>query len=120
MDKGIDYQEVQPAYSSQACHRCRWVERKNRKSQQHFECEVCGHKDNADLNASLNILRRSQDQELNRITDHKNVKELLKQRFYDAHSVSSWLDLDSFLSISGKEFREALNRQSATLKLNAV
>jgi hypothetical protein len=75
---------------------------------------------NADLNASLNILRRSQDKELNSISDHKSVKELLKRRFYDAHSVSSWLDLDSFLEMSGDEFREALKRQSATLRLITV
>ena len=120
MDKSIDYEGVQPAYSSQECHQCGWVSRNNRKDQEHFKCEICGYTKNADLNASLNILGRSQDKELNSITNHKSVKELLKKRFYDAHSVSSWLDLDSFLEMSGDEFREALKRQSATLRLEIV
>ncbi len=84
MDKGIDFEIVQPAYSSQECYRCGWVSRNNRKNQEHFECEICGYTNNADLNASLNILRRSQDKELNSIKDIKSVKELLKKRFYDA------------------------------------
>jgi len=116
MDKGIDYEGVQPAYSSQLCFQCGWVSRNNRKKQEHFKCEICGYTNNADLNASLIILGRSQDEELNSITNHKSVKELLKKRFYDAHSVSSWLDLDSFLKMSGDEFREVLKRQSATFK----
>lgn len=120
MDKGIDYEGVQPAYSSQECLRCGWVSRNNRKNQEHFKCEICGYTNNADLNASLIILGRSQDKELNNITNHKSVKELLKKRFYDAHSVSSWLDLDSFRQMSGDEFREALKRQSATLRLEIV
>lgn len=117
MDKGMDFNLVQPAYSSQQCYRCGWVSRNNRKSQEHFICEICGYTNNADLNASLNISRRSRDLEINSIREHRKVKELLKRRFYDAHSVSSWLDLDSFLKMSGEEFREALKRQSATLKL---
>jgi len=119
-DLGIDYEGVQPAYSSQECHQCGWVSRNNRKDQEHFRCEICGYTNNADLNASLNILGRSQDKELNSITDYKSVKELLKKRFYDAHSVSSWLDLDSFRQMSEDEFREALKRQSATLRLRTV
>ncbi len=39
MDKGIDYEGVQPAYSSQECLRCGWVSRNNRKNQEHFKCE---------------------------------------------------------------------------------
>jgi len=120
IDKGIAYEGVQPAYSSQLCFQCGWVSRNNRRNQEHFKCEICGYTNNADLNASLNILGRSQDKELLSITDYKSVKELLKKRFYDAHSVSSWLDLDSFLEMSGDEFREALKRQSATLRLEIV
>jgi len=115
-DLGIDYEGVQPAYSSQLCFQCGWVSRNNRRKQEHFKCEICGYTSNADLNASLNILGRSQDKELNSISDHKSVKELLLRRFYDTHSVSSWLDLDSFLKMSGDEFREVLKRQSATFK----
>lgn len=69
------------------------------------------------LNASLTIKRRSHDKELNSIKKkYWLIKERLKKRFYGTHSVSSWLDLNSFLAMSDKEFREALNRQSATSK----
>ena len=35
-----------------------YVDKENRKSQPIFECQSCGHKDNADNNAALNILIR--------------------------------------------------------------
>ena len=31
----------------------------NRKTQEQFECQKCGHKNNADVNAAKNILRRA-------------------------------------------------------------
>ena len=46
---------VNPAYTSQQCNVCGHTERANRKSQSEFECLKCGHKDNADINASKNI-----------------------------------------------------------------
>ena len=46
---------VNPAYTSQQCNVCGHTEKGNRKSQSEFECLKCGHKDNADINASKNI-----------------------------------------------------------------
>lgn len=48
---------VNPAYTSQTCHRCSHVDSNNRKSQAVFECTKCGHTDHADVNAAKNILR---------------------------------------------------------------
>ena len=48
---------VEPAYTSQTCHACGHRSEKNRKSQAVFECVECGHEDNADINAALNIRR---------------------------------------------------------------
>ncbi len=51
---GVD--AVNPAYTSQTCHRCGHVSRENRKEQSKFKCTACGHTANADVNAALNIL----------------------------------------------------------------
>jgi len=51
---GVAY--VDAKYTSQKCYQCKHVARENRKSQAVFECVKCGHKENADLNASKNIL----------------------------------------------------------------
>ena len=47
---------VDPAYTSQACNKCGNVDKNNRKTQSVFICTACGHRDNADVNAALNIL----------------------------------------------------------------
>ncbi|WP_261663936.1 RNA-guided endonuclease InsQ/TnpB family protein [Deinococcus sp. Marseille-Q6407] len=48
---------VDPRYTSQTCHQCGHRCKENRLSQSRFRCVVCGHEDNADLNAARNILR---------------------------------------------------------------
>ncbi len=47
--------KVDPKYTSQQCNVCGHTSKENRKYQSQFECVSCGHKDNADLNASQNI-----------------------------------------------------------------
>ncbi len=48
--------EVNPRYTSQTCNECGVVDIRNRRTQARFECVACGHIDNADINAALNIL----------------------------------------------------------------
>ena len=48
--------KVPAAYTSQRCHECGHTEKDNRKTQAEFVCQACGHRDNADCNAALNIL----------------------------------------------------------------
>ncbi len=48
--------KVPAAYTSQRCHACGHTEKDNRNTQAKFECLACGHRDNADCNAALNIL----------------------------------------------------------------
>ncbi|WP_281828826.1 transposase [Lactobacillus amylolyticus] len=57
--KGIVIDEVNPAYTSQTCQRCGYVDRKNRPTQSKFKCKKCGFELNADINASQNILHRT-------------------------------------------------------------
>ncbi len=54
-----------PAYSSQRCNRCGYVDRANRPSQAMFSCQGCGHAENADWNAAKNIKAWITPSELN-------------------------------------------------------
>ena len=54
--KCLEVIKVQAAYTSQQCNACGHTEKDNRKTQKVFKCVACGHKINADYNASANIL----------------------------------------------------------------
>jgi len=53
----VSFRSVSPYYTSQTCPCCGHVDRKNR-SGEIFQCQSCGHTDNADINAARNILER--------------------------------------------------------------
>jgi hypothetical protein len=71
---------VKSAYSSQECHVCHYVDRKNRPNQQTFCCRVCGHTAHADMNASQNIASRLGDVELRACQNRQEIKALLLRR----------------------------------------
>jgi putative transposase len=50
---GIEIIEINPAYTSQECSCCGYVDEKNRKNTQEFECKTCGNKTNAQVNGAL-------------------------------------------------------------------
>lgn len=50
--------KVDPSYTSQACASCGTVDSRSRKNQAVFVCTNCGHRDNADRNAAINIKNR--------------------------------------------------------------
>ncbi len=54
--KACRVQAVNPAYTSQRCHRCGHVAKASRLIQAKFECVSCGYVRNADINAAFNIL----------------------------------------------------------------
>ncbi len=56
---GIEVVYVAPAYSSQACSNCGYVDKENRKARSEFECKLCNRKLHADVNASKNLLSRA-------------------------------------------------------------
>lgn len=56
--KGGIFDTVNPRNTSRECCSCRHVSKDNRKTQEHFECVSCGHKMNADKNASIVVLLR--------------------------------------------------------------
>jgi len=49
--------KVSPAYTSQTCSSCGHVD-KNSRNGEHYECVSCGYKNDADVNASINIHNR--------------------------------------------------------------
>ncbi|MDE0611160.1 MAG: transposase, partial [Gammaproteobacteria bacterium] len=55
LDYKLEVRKVNPAYTSQTCHQCGHVDKDSRK-QTDFKCTACGHADDADVNAALNIM----------------------------------------------------------------
>lgn len=62
---------VNPDFTSQMCPKCEHISKTNRKSQETFCCEKCGHENNADINAAINIK--------DRFTNPKFKEELQKE-----------------------------------------
>lgn len=56
---GVPVVLVNPAYTSQRCNVCGYIDKANRKSQGEFICRSCNHHAHADLNAALNIKDRA-------------------------------------------------------------
>jgi putative transposase len=54
---GVPLHTVDPRNTSRTCHVCKHCEKANRRSQALFVCKNCGHTDNADRNAAINISR---------------------------------------------------------------
>ena len=78
--RGVQATRVKSAYSSQQCHVCWYVDRKNRPNQGTFLCRVCGHTTHADHNASENIADRLHDEQLRVCKTRADVKALLLRR----------------------------------------
>jgi hypothetical protein len=76
---------VNPAYSSQLCPSCGYMNASNRHGTG-FECRSCGRKSHADVVGAMNLLGRSEDKQI-RSFDHPSVvKALLRKRYFDRRS----------------------------------
>ena len=71
--------KVNPAYTSQECPSCGYVSRRNRRGVR-FVCRSCGRKGHADWVGASNVLRRSEDKNINCDDRPVKVKQLLKRR----------------------------------------
>ncbi|MER7970441.1 transposase [Streptomyces sp. NPDC096080] len=56
---GVRLSVVNPAYTSQTCHRCGHVDAKSRRTRDLFTCTSCGHSTHADIGAAINIKHRA-------------------------------------------------------------
>ncbi|WP_346886478.1 transposase [Clostridium sp. UBA4395] len=57
-EQGIEVIRVNPMYTSKRCSNCGCIHEDNRnckENQEKFECAICNHRENADVNASKNI-----------------------------------------------------------------
>lgn len=86
---GFDVIKVDPAYTSKLCPICSNIHNDNRKYKG-FKCTKCGHIDDADSNASINIKNRAFDTEITNIVEkykyntkkrHTAIKELYAKRY---------------------------------------
>ena len=57
-ERGIKVIEISEAYTSQTCSRCGVVHKSNRVERGLYVCKECGLSINADVNGSLNMLRK--------------------------------------------------------------
>jgi putative transposase len=78
--EGFRHKQVNPAYGSQTCPTCGFVDSKNRQGDK-FKCRHCGHEDIADRVAAQNYLARDGDQEIGLYTPYGQVKTILLDRF---------------------------------------
>jgi putative transposase len=59
---GVPFVQVDPAYTSQRCTHCGYIDRRNRTSQAEFVCRDCGYAaEHADILGADNIARRAPD-----------------------------------------------------------
>ncbi|MFE9691928.1 RNA-guided endonuclease TnpB family protein [Micromonospora sp. NPDC005806] len=68
---------VNAAYTSQTCHRCG---RLGRRNGDRLHCTSCGVVWQADVNAAINILQRAGDPDIALHTPHHKVKQILQDR----------------------------------------
>ena len=94
---------VHASYTSKMCPVCGCIEDENRPTQEEFSCIECGHEDNADVNAAINIKNRVavtvlRDKLLKQLDNgafeprklkREKVKEVLESFRRDLHSTAS-------------------------------
>ncbi|WP_028950833.1 RNA-guided endonuclease InsQ/TnpB family protein [Sulfurihydrogenibium subterraneum] len=80
---GIKIIQVNPAYTSQVCSSCGYVDKKNRKDTNTFECKVCGAKINAQVNGAKNILARRSCEDIKLHHSKKQVLRILVKRYLE-------------------------------------
>ena len=85
---GIKITEVNPAYTSQECRVCGYVDERNRKGDR-FKCLMCSHEGNADVDGSVTVLDRSSDEEISVNQGTYKVFDVLVRRFCQALSNGS-------------------------------
>ena len=79
--KGFRHEQVNPAYGSQACPECDFVDANNRSGDR-FVCLHCGYVDHSDRVGAMNTMSRLGDREITRYTPYREVKTILLNRFH--------------------------------------
>lgn len=109
---GIALSTVQASYTSKMCPICGCIADENRPNQETFGCVECGHTDNADHNASVNIR--------NRVTVTVFRDSLLKQlgnSAYEPRKLKREKVKDVLLSFR-RDLQKASGERSEIINLN--
>jgi putative transposase len=77
---GCCRKHVNPAYTSQLCPNCGYVDGENRKGDA-FQCQKCGYAGHSDQVAAINQKARIDDPEITPYTPKEKVKSILLERF---------------------------------------
>jgi len=80
LDRKAPTISVNPAYTSQTCPSCGYISRSNRHGTK-FICKCCGRISHSDVVGGINLLRRSEDKQINSYDDPSEVKILLRERY---------------------------------------
>jgi len=78
---GIVITYINPAYTSQECSRCGYIDKGNRKNREEFICKLCALKLHADVNGARCCLKRSSIKEVSIYKSKKSVLCILTGRF---------------------------------------
>lgn len=78
---------VAPRNTSRHCPECGFTSKENRKSQSLFLCVNCGHTDNADTNASINIKDKGQEQDQSKKNGQHTEKSLKCKKTRKPHKL---------------------------------
>jgi len=99
--EGFRHEQVNPAYGSQSCPRCEFVDSKNREGDR-FQCLHCGHVDLSDRVAAMNYARRIGDPEIGQYTPYRQVKTILLNRFHRR------LEMEQSMTVPGRTLETAV------------
>ena len=121
--EGFCHKQVNPAYTSQMCPTCLFVHGDNRKGDL-FQCLNCGHRDQADRVAAINLKARAYEPDITIYTPKSVVKAILLARFeknknapLEKKPASAQISVGG-LTVSGMTDAQSRVRQSETPCLN--
>ena len=121
--EGFHHKQVNPAYTSQMCPTCLFVHGDNRKGDL-FQCLNCGHRDQADRVAAINLKARAYEPDITIYTPKSVVKAILLARFeknknapLEKKPASAQISVGG-LTVSGMTDAQSRVRQSETPCLN--
>jgi IS605 OrfB family transposase len=77
---GCRREQINPAYTSQTCPNCGYLNKANRKGDR-FQCLHCGHAGHADVIAAINQKARMNDREITLYTPKETVRLILVRRY---------------------------------------
>lgn len=77
---GCRREQVNPAYTSQVCPACGYLNKANRKGDR-FQCLMCGYAGHADVIAAINLKARRNDREITLYTPKETVRKILVKRY---------------------------------------